>query len=76
MNNALISSNYIRTEQTHTMFVTFAPGTISDGNRLFIEFPIFYNEMLSLKTPNSIYPKTIITCIINRLDDILSKNYA
>ena len=49
---------------------------MSDGNRVFVEFPIFYNEMLSLKTENSIYPKTIISCIINRLDDILSKNFA
>ena len=77
MNSALLSSNYIRTEQTHTLFVTFAPGTMSDGNRVFVEFPIFYNEMLSLKTEKSIYPKkSTISCIINRLDDILSKNFA
>ena len=71
-----LSGQLIRTEQTHTISVYLASGTMTTGNRIFVEFPQFYIESLSQCTNNSLYNFTQITCVLTRQNDTMAVNYA
>jgi hypothetical protein len=71
-----MSGNFIRSEQTHSMHILLASGTMVSGNYLFVEFPPFYIEVLDQYTENTLYNVTEITCSLLRSDDVLAVNLA